>query len=58
MIGITIENIDEYSREIRKAQVRDIKQRCKATGNCDTCKDKERGQLCPYTGSPMNWRTQ
>ncbi len=53
---ITIENLDEYSREVRKAQAWDMSQRCRAIGNCDTCKDKERGQLCPYRGSPMNWR--
>ena len=53
---ITIENLDEYSREVRKAQARDMSQRCRAIGNCDTCKDKERGQPCPYTGNPVNWR--
>lgn len=53
---ITIENMDELSREIRKEQARDIKHDCWATGSCDTCKDKERGQPCPYRGSPMNWR--
>lgn len=55
---ITIENIEEYSREVRRAQVRDISQRCKATGNCDTCLDKERGQPCPYAGNPLNWRVR
>jgi len=53
---ITIENMDEYSREIRKTRARDIRDNCKATGNCDTCRDKERGQPCPYTGNPVNWR--
>lgn len=53
---ITIEDIDAYSQEVRRAQAYDIKQRCKETGNCDTCKDKERGQPCPYAGNPVNWR--
>lgn len=55
---ITIEDMDRYSQEIRRAQARDIKQRCKETGGCDTCPDKERGQPCPYTGNPLNWRVR
>lgn len=53
---ITIEDIDAYSQEVRRAQAYDIKQRCKETGNCDTCRDKERGQPCPYAGNPVNWK--
>ncbi|MCI9388360.1 MAG: hypothetical protein HFH54_01580 [Lachnospiraceae bacterium] len=53
---ITIENMDDLSRQIRLEHAQDIKRNCRATGNCDTCRDKERGQLCPYTGSPMGWR--
>lgn len=52
---ITIENLEELSQEIRRTQAREIKQRCRATGNCDTCRDKERGQPCPYAGNPVNW---
>lgn len=55
---ITIENLDELTKEIRKEQARDISRRCRETGNCDTCPDKERGQPCPYTGNPLNWKVQ
>lgn len=54
---ITIEDMDRYSRQVYKEQARNISQRCKETGNCDTCRDKERGQPCPYTGNPLNWRS-
>lgn len=53
---ITIEDLDEYSRQVRREQARDIRYRCKATGSCDTCRDKQRGQPCPYTGNPVNWK--
>lgn len=55
---ITIENLDELSQEIRRTQAQEIKRRCRATGNCDTCLDKERGQPCPYAGNPLNWRVR
>lgn len=53
---ITIEDMDNYSREVRKEQARDISRRCRETGSCDTCPDKKRGQPCPYTGNPLNWK--
>lgn len=42
--------------ELRKAFARILKQHCKATGNCDTCKDRVQRQVCPYKGNPVNWR--
>lgn len=53
---IMIENIEDVSRDIRREQARDIQHRCRETGNCDTCRDKQRGQPCPYTGNPLNWK--
>ena len=55
---ITIEDMDAYSRQVRREQARDIQRRCRETGNCDTCRDKRRGQPCPYTGNPLNWKVR
>ena len=42
--------------ELRREFARILKRHCKATGNCDTCVDKAKGQTCPYKGTLVNWR--
>lgn len=53
---ITVEKIEDITPDMRMMYARAIKQHCKETGNCGTCKDKERGRPCPYAGNPMNWK--